>query len=224
MTRPRLFAPVSAGLLGLAVLFLALPIAGILTRVAPRDLLNGLHDPGARDALRLSLVTSLTAVAVIVAVGTPAAWLLATRRFRGHGLLLTVIELPLVLPPAVAGIGLLAALGPHGLLGPALHVAGVRLSLDTASVVIALIFVASPFFVRQAHAGFASIDPALLDASRSLGAGEGRTFLRVGVPLAHHALGAGAALALGRALGEFGATLLFAGSLRSVTQIGRAHV
>ena len=122
------------------------------------------------------------------------------------------------MPPAVAGIGLLAALGPRGLLGPVLDDLGVRLVLETAGVVVALTFVASPFYLRQAQAGFAAVDPRLLEASRTLGAGELRTFLRVGIPGARAALGAGAALAWGRALGEFGATLLFAGSLRSVTQ------
>jgi len=218
MTRTGPFAVVCAVLLAATVAFLLLPVAAIITNVPPRDLVDGLRDPAAREALRLSLTTSLAAVGIIVAFGTPTAWLLATRRFRGRGALITVVELPLVVPPAVAGIGLLAALGPNGLLGPALDAGGIRLVLETAGVVVALVFVASPFFVRQALAGFAAVDPALLAASRTLGAGEARTFLRVGVPLARQALGAGVALAWGRALGEFGATLLFAGSLRGVTQ------
>jgi molybdate transport system permease protein len=118
----------------------------------------------------------------------------------------------------VAGIGLLAALGPRGLLGGVLGDAGVRLVLETSGVVVALTFVASPFYVRQAIAGFEAVDPVLLDASRTLGASEARTFIRVAVPVARGALGAGAALAWGRALGEFGATLMFAGSFRGVTQ------
>ena len=218
MTRMGSFAVVCVVLLAATVAFLALPVVGILTDVPPGDLIDGLRDPAARDALRLSLTTSLAAVGLIVLFGTPAAWFLATRRFRGRGLLITVIELPLVLPPAVAGIGLLAALGPRGLLGPALDDAGLRLVLETAGVVVALTFVASPYFIRQAIAGFAALDPAVLAASRTLGAGEARTFFRIGVPLTRGVLGAGAALAWGRALGEFGATLLFAGSLRGVTQ------
>lgn len=218
MTRRSPFAVVSAVALALTVGFLTIPVIAIFTDVAPRDLLESLDDPAARDALRLSLVTSILALALIVLVGTPAAWLLATRRFRGRALMTTLVELPLVVPPAVAGIGLLAALGPNGLLGPWLSDLGIRLVLETSGVVVALTFVASPFYLRQAQAGFAAVDRRLLDASRTLGAGELRTFLRVGVPQARAALYAGAALAWGRALGEFGATLLFAGSLRSTTQ------
>lgn len=213
-----LFA-VGAGLaLAIGLAFLTLPVVAIFVDVPPGDLVDSLGDTAALDALRLSLETSAIALAVIVAVGTPAAWLLATRRWPGRSLLITLVELPLVVPPAVAGIGLLAALGPDGLLGGALDEAGIRLAFETAGVVVALTFVASPFYVRQAIAGFEALDPALLDASRTLGASEARTFARVAVPVARGALGAGAALAWGRALGEFGATLMFAGSFRGVTQ------
>ena len=155
---------------------------------------------------------------LIVGVGTPAAYFLATRRFRGRGALITLIELPLVLPPAVAGIALLAAVGPAGLLGGAIEDAGLQLTLATAGVVVALTFVAAPFHMRQAIAAFEAVDPTLLDASRTLGASPARTFLRVAVPAALPGLVAGTALALGRALGEFGATLMFAGSFRGITQ------
>jgi molybdate transport system permease protein len=213
-----LFA-VGAGLaLAIGLAFLTLPVVAIFVDVPPGDLVDSLGDPAALDALRLSLETSAIALAVIVVVGTPAAWLLATRRWPGRSLLITLVELPLVVPPAVAGIGLLAALGPDGLLGGALDEAGIRLAFETAGVAVALTFVASPFYVRQAIAGFEALDPALLDASRTLGASEARTFARVAVPVARGALGAGAALAWGRALGEFGATLMFAGSFRGVTQ------
>jgi molybdate transport system permease protein len=213
-----LFA-VGAGLaLAIGLAFLTLPVVAIFVDVPPGDLVDSLGDAAALDALRLSLETSVIALAVIVVVGTPAAWLLATRRWPGRSVLITLVELPLVVPPAVAGIGLLAALGPDGLLGGALDEAGVRLAFETAGVVVALTFVASPFYIRQAIAGFEALDPALLDASRTLGASEARTFARVAVPVARGALGAGAALAWGRALGEFGATLMFAGSFRGVTQ------
>jgi molybdate transport system permease protein len=131
---------------------------------------------------------------------------------------ITVLELPLILPPAAAGIGLLAAFGPRGLLGPALGDAGIELVLARAGVVVALAFVASPFYLRQAQAAFAALDPRLLEASRTLGAGEARTFWRVALPLARPGLATGAVLAWGRAIGEFGATLMFAGSLQGVTQ------
>src|SRR5215212_4445316 len=204
--------------LALALTFLALPVVAVFANTAPGDLLDSLGDASARDALRLSLETSALALAIIVAVGTPAAYLLATRRFRGHALVVTLVELPLVLPPAVAGIGLLAALGPNGILGSLVEDAGIRLVLATAGVVVALVFVSAPFYLRQAQAAFAAIDPALLEASRTLGVGEARTFARVALPVARPGLLTGVALAWGRALGEFGATLMFAGSFRGVTQ------
>ena len=170
------------------------------------------------DALWLSLQTTAAAIVLILVVGTPAAYLLATRSFRGKALAVTLVELPLVLPPAVAGIALLASLGPEGILGGALAKAGIELPLTTAAVVVALTFVASPFYLRQAVAAFASVDRTLLDASRTLGASEARGFRRVVIPAAMPGLSAGAALALGRALGEFGATLMFAGSFQGITQ------
>jgi molybdate transport system permease protein len=214
----RLFPALLWVALTVALAFLALPVVAIFVHTGPGALASSLGDSAARDALRLSLETSAMALAAILLVGTPAAYLLATREFRGRALLTTLVELPLVLPPAVAGIGLLAALGPNGLLGGVLHDAGIRLVLQTAGVVVALAFVASPFYVRQAQAAFGAIDPSLAEASRTLGAGEARTFLRVAIPVARSGLVAGAALAWGRALGEFGATLMFAGSFRGVTQ------
>jgi molybdate transport system permease protein len=209
----RWFRVLLVAAVAVALLFLTLPVVAIFVNVGPLDLLGGLDDEGALDALRLSLVCSAAAVAIIMLVGTPAAYFLATRRFRGRAVLITLIELPLVLPPAVAGIGLLAALGPKGLLG-----GHVELVLTTAGVIVALTFVSAPFYIRQAQAGFEAVDRTWLDASRTLGAGEARTFLRVAVPAAGPGLIAGLALAWGRALGEFGATLMFAGSFRGITQ------
>jgi molybdate transport system permease protein len=204
--------------LGVALCFLTLPILAIFLDTAPGDLVDSLGEEGALEALRLSLACTTAAVAIIVAVGTPAAWLLATRRFRGRAAVITLVELPLVLPPAVAGIGLLAALGPNGVLGGLVEDAGVQLVLSTAGVIVALTFVAAPFYMRQAQAAFEAIDPTWVDASRTLGASEARTFSRVAIPGAGSGLIAGLALAWGRALGEFGATLMFAGSFRGVTQ------
>jgi molybdate transport system permease protein len=209
----RWFPALLVAALTVTLLFLTLPIVAIFVNVGPLDLVGGLDDEGALDALRLSLLCSATAVAIIVLIGTPAAYLLATRRFRGRAALVTLIELPLVLPPAVAGIGLLAALGPKGLLG-----GHVELVLTTAGVIVALTFVSAPFYLRQAQAGFEAVDRTWLDASRTLGAGEARTFLRVAIPAAGPGLISGLALAWGRALGEFGATLMFAGSFRGITQ------
>ena len=204
--------------LAVTVAFLTLPIVAIFVDVGLGELLESLDDPASLDALRLSLETTVIALVIIVVVGTPAAYLLATRSFPGRAGVVTLIELPLILPPAAAGIGLLAALGPNGLIGSQLDALGITLPLTTAGVVVALVFVASPFYIRQAQAGFASLDRTLLEASSTLGAPEGRTFARVAIPLALPSLGTGAALAWGRALGEFGATLMFAGSFRGVTQ------
>jgi molybdate transport system permease protein len=216
--RRRWFPAALALALALALSFLTLPVLAIFLDTSPGALVSSLGDRGAREALWLSLKTTSLALLVILAVGTPAAWLLATRRFPGRTLVVTLVELPLVLPPAVAGIALLAAAGPQGILGGAVEEAGLGLALSTAGVVVALTFVASPFYVRQAQASFSAIDRSVLDASRTLGASEARTFARVAVPAALPGLAAGAALAPGRALGEFGATLIFAGSLEGVTQ------
>jgi len=212
------FGVATALALAVALTFLTLPIVALFVEQPPGELLDALGEEGALDALWLSLRTTTAAMVLIVGIGTPAAYFLATRRFRGRSALITLIELPLVLPPAVAGIALLAAVGPAGLLGGWVEDAGLQLTLATAGVVVALTFVAAPFHIRQAIAAFEALDPALLDASRTLGAAPVRTFLRIAIPAALPGLVAGMALALGRALGEFGATLMFAGSFRGITQ------
>jgi len=198
--------------------FLTLPVVAIFVNASPGRLLSSLGRSQSLQALRLSLETSAIAVAVIVLAGTPGAYLLATRRFRGHALVLTLIELPLVLPPAVAGIGLLASLGPHGLLGGALAAAHIQLVLQTAGVVVALAFVSAPLYLRQAHAAFAAIEREHIEGALALGIRRPAVFLHIAVPIARPALLAGLALAWGRALGEFGATLMFAGSFQDITQ------
>ncbi len=218
MSGSRWFRALLVVALACVLVFLTVPVAGIFVNVPPGELLASLGEEGSLEALHLSLQATALALAIIVVAGTPAAYLLATRSFRGRSLAVTLVELPLVLPPAVAGIALLAALGPEGLLGGLLADAGVQLVFQTAGVVVALIFVASPFYIRQAQAAFASIDPTLLEASRTLGAGEARTFLAVAIPTARAGLLSGTVLAWGRALGEFGATLIFAGSFQGVTQ------
>jgi molybdate transport system permease protein len=200
------------------VAFFLLPVVAIFTRVPPGELVDQLSNEVVRDALRVTLETNLVALAFILLLGTPAAYLIATRSFRGRALVLTLIELPLVLPPAVAGIGLLAAFGRTGLLGDELEALGVSVSFTRTAVMLAVAFVAGPFYVRPAIAAFESVDSTLLGAARTLGAGPGRTFVRVALPLASAGLGAGAALAFARGLGEFGATIMFAGSLQGVTQ------
>ena len=212
------FRLLAALALALLLGFLVVPMLALFVETGPGELISALGERGAAEALWLSLRTSLAALVIIVVVGTPAAYLLARRDFRGRAGVITLIELPLVLPPAAAGIALLAAFGPSGILGGAIEDAGVQLVLQTAGVIVALVFVSAPFYVRGALAAFEAIDANLLDASRTLGAGEGRTFARVAIPGARAGLSSGLALAWGRALGEFGATLMFAGSLEGRTQ------
>jgi molybdate transport system permease protein len=198
--------------------FLLIPVLAIFLRIPPGELFSQLGSEVAIDALIVTAKTSAIAQAMILAVGTPAAYLLATRRFRGRSLVITLVELPLVLPPAVAGIALLVALGRQGLLGDAIGALGVSVGFTQGAVVLAVMFVSSPFYIRQAIAAFESVDADLLAASRTLGAGPARTFRRVALPLAAGGLAAGAALSFARGVAEFGATLFFAGSFQAVTQ------
>jgi molybdate transport system permease protein len=202
----------------LTLAFLLLPIVGIFVHTSPGKVLGQLSNPVVTDAFIVSLKTSVIAQALIILFGTPTAYLLATRRFPGHSVAVTLVELPLVLPPAVAGVGLLAALGREGLLGSSLSALGITLPFTQTAVVIAVAYVASPLYIRQAIAAFEATDRRLTAASRTLGAGPVRTFFRVELPLARSGLIAGLALSFARGLGEFGATIMFAGSLQGVTQ------
>lgn len=203
---------------GIALTFLAIPIVALFAE-APLDRIPGLFsDPVMQEILAVTVRTNLIANALILGFGTPTAYLLASRRFPGRALLVTLVELPLVLPPAVAGIGLLAAFGAGGLLGDQLSEAGIFIPFTEWAVVLAITFVASPFYVRQAIASFEAVDPQLPAAARTLGAGPARTFLRVSLPLAASGLAAGWVLAFARGVGEFGATIMFAGNVRGVTQ------
>jgi molybdate transport system permease protein len=203
---------------GVALLFLLLPIVAIFLQVPPGDLFDALGTSAARDALVVTAETNAVAMLLIIGFGTPTAYWVATRAGRLRDLVVTLIELPLVLPPAVAGIGLLVAFGRLGLLGGTFDALGIDIAFTKAAVVLAVTFVASPFYVRTAVSAFESIDPALPSAARTLGAGPGRVFFRISMPLAGGGLGAGAALAFARGIGEFGATIMFAGSLQGVTQ------
>ena len=217
-TRSR-WVPILAGVMTASLLaFVMLPILAIFVQVSPSELLAQLRSPVAVQALAISLKTSAIAMVVIVGLGIPVAYVLSRARWRGAPLVTTLIELPLVLPPAVAGIALLATFGRNGLLGAPLGAMGIELPFTQTAVVMALVFVAIPFQVGTSLAAFRSVDPELLAASRTLGAGPVRTFAKVAVPLAAPGLTAGAALAWARALGEFGATLLFAGSFVGRTQ------
>jgi molybdate transport system permease protein len=216
--RPTAFGVALVVATALALAFLLVPIVAIFAELTLSEIVAGLTSDVALDALRVTAETNLTAMALIVVFGTPTAYLLATRSFRGRSLVVTLVELPLVLPPAVAGLGLLAAFGRFELLGRAFGAVGIEIAFTKVAVVMAVTYVASPFYVRTAIAAFESVDTDLVAASRTLGAGPARTFRRVALPLAAGGLGAGLALAFARGLGEFGATIMFAGSLQGVTQ------
>jgi molybdate transport system permease protein len=203
---------------GVTLAFLAVPIVALFAEVPLGDVPGLLGEQSVQDALRVTARTNLVANLLIVGLGTPTAFVLATHRFRGRALVVTLVELPLVLPPAVAGIGLLAAFGVDGLLGRNLQDAGIVLPFSEWAVVFAVTFVASPFYMRQAITAFEGVDRTLVDASRTLGAGPVRTFWRVWMPLAAAGLVAGWVLAFARGVGEFGATIIFAGNVSGQTQ------
>ena len=199
-------------------LFLALPLVALLLRVPPADLIARLGEPAVLEALRLSLVTSVIATLLVVMLGLPMAWVLATRRFPGKRIVEVLVDLPMVLPPTVAGFALLMAFGRTGLAGRTLDALGVSLPFTTAGVVVAQVFMALPFFVGPARAGLLGVERRYLEAAATLRAGEGFTFFRVLLPLALPAISAGVAMAAARALGEFGATITFAGNMPGRTQ------
>jgi molybdate transport system permease protein len=213
-----LFALVTAFAAAVAFGFLLLPLVAIFLRIPVRELFAQLGNDVARDALVVSLKTSAIAHIAVLAFGTPTAYLLARRRFHGRSIVVTLTEIPLVLPPAVAGIALLAAFGRFGLLGEELNALGIQIGFTQLAVILAVAFVESPFYLRGSIAAFEAVDEKLISAARTLGAGPWRVFTRVAIPLAAGGLGAASALALARGLGEFGATIIFAGSLQGVTQ------
>jgi molybdate transport system permease protein len=199
------------------VAFLALPLFGLVTTTSWSDFLAGLDHPIVWPALRLSVFTTVASLVVVVLFGTPLAWLLARRQGRLARLLETTVQLPIVIPPAVAGVALLLAFGRRGLAG-FLYPEGFSVAFTTAAVVMAEVFVSAPFFVQAATSAFRRIDENLLLVARSFGASPLRLFVRIGLPLAAPGLIAGAAMSWARALGEFGATLMFAGNLADETQ------
>jgi molybdate transport system permease protein len=204
----------------LAVLagFISLPILSLVLWTVNEDSWRAMATPEARDALLLSIRTTSISMLIIVSVGTPAAYVLARKDFRGKRLLDSLIDIPAVLPPSAAGIALLLTFGRFGLAGRYLEAFGVQVTFTTAAVVIAEVFVAAHFYVRQATVGFSQVRRDVEEAARVDGAGSVGVFTKVTVPLAFPALVAGAVMAWARALGEFGATVVFAGSFQGVTQ------
>jgi molybdate transport system permease protein len=197
--------------------FLITPLVALLWRSLP-----GLSGLGLGslvvDALRLSLLTTFTTTVISVLVGTPTAYLLARYRFPGQTMLDTLIDLPTVLPPAVAGLALLMAFGRYGLLGKPLTAVGITLPFTTAAVIVAQTFIAAPFYIRGARAGFSAVDRRLERIAATLGASNWRIFWQVTIPLAGRSLFGGAIMTWARALGEFGATIMFAGNFQGRTQ------
>jgi molybdate transport system permease protein len=197
---------------------LLLPLVALLVSSSPADLAAGASSPLFGPALALSLRTTLLSLLLIVVTGTPLAWWLASSPSRLARAAEVVVELSIVIPPAVVGVALLRAFGRRGLLGPALEQVGVALPFTSAAVVVAQVVVAAPFYVQAAANAFRKVDLDLLIVARTLGATRTRAFARVAVPVALPGLIVGASLAWARALGEFGATLLFAGNFRGSTQ------
>jgi molybdate transport system permease protein len=215
---PVVIFVLTAAVIAVVFAFLLLPIVALIVY---QPIGQTLHEFGAQvstDAIKVSLKTNLIAMGLTLLLGTPFAYAIGRHRFRGRNVVITLVELPLVLPPAVAGIGLLAAYGRLGLLGGSLTSLGITLGFTQAAVVMAIVLVASPFYLRGAIAAFEAIDPTLLDVAGTLGAGRLRRMLRVALPLARAGLGASAALAFARGIGEFGATILFAGSFQGSTE------
>src|SRR5436853_1659508 len=212
---PPLF--IVLGAIGAA--FVALPVLGLARRAPWGRIVEILTGPGAGTALQLSLEVSLLATLCSVVFGVPLAWILARGTFRGRATLRALVILPLVLPPVVAGVGLLEALGRSGVVGSWLErIAGIQLTFHTAGAVVAATFVSIPLVVLSAEAGFRSLDPRFEHAAAVLGAKPGYTLRRVILPMVGPQLVAGAVLAWARALGEFGATITFAGNLEGRTQ------
>ena len=202
----------------LMVSVLAIPLLALILSTGLGDFFDGLSHPLALSALRLSLLTTTSSLALTLLLGTPLAWWMARHPGPAERAVATLVQLPIVVPPAVSGLALLLAFGRRGLLGPLLERAGWTLPFTTAAVVVAELFVSAPFYVQSAAAAFRRLDEDVLWAARSLGASPVRRFFQVALPLSRPGVVTGAALSWARALGEFGATLMFAGNLTGRTQ------
>ncbi|MBI5671244.1 MAG: molybdate ABC transporter permease subunit [Chloroflexi bacterium] len=202
----------------LFVLLLGLPLLALALRALETRAWERSTGSGIPEAMFISLITTLATVSLTLLLGTPLAYVLARWQFPFKRALNLLIELPIVLPPAVAGLALLVTFGRRGLLGPALAVVGISLPFSTLAVIIAQTFIAAPFYIRSAQVGFKGVDPEIEEAARVDGASGLALFWRITLPLAWRSLAAGLALSWARALGEFGATILFAGSLQGRTQ------
>jgi molybdate transport system permease protein len=200
------------------LLFFLLPLVALLVRTPPASLIANLHAPVVRQAVTLSLGTTCLTTLLAILLGTPVGYLLARQRFPLRRAIDILVDLPTVLPPAVAGVALLMAFGRRGLLGGALDSLGIHLAFTPLAVVLAQLFVAAPFYVRAAAVGFSSIEPEMVQAAALDGASSWQTFRAILLPLARIGLLSGAVMTWARALGEFGATMIFAGNYPGRTQ------
>jgi len=209
-------------ILGLIVLtyflFIALPILSVFLRIEPDQINAQLQNPQIIEAIQLSLYTSAIATLIAFILAVPTAYFMATRKFPGKAVIDTVIDLPFVLPPAVAGVALLYAFAPKGLLGPLLNIFGFTIPGYTIAVIIAETFVASPFLLRSAKTGFENLDKDIVNSAKLLSGSRLRVFFTVALPLSIRAITSGTMMTWARAMGEFGATLMFAGNLIGITQ------
>jgi molybdate transport system permease protein len=207
-----------AFILLLAIGFIALPIASLFIKSPFDTTLRSLHDPVVVDALKLSLMTSTLTTSIVVLIGTPVAYVSARFHYFGKEIADSLIDLPVIMPPAVAGIALLMAFGRMGILGHYLYAFGFSIAFTTLAVIIAQVFVSSPFYIRQARTSFEDVDLAFEEAARTLGATRIYAFFHVILPIALNGLISGAIMAFARSLGEFGATIMFAGNFQGRTQ------
>ena len=217
--RKGLFLYLGGGaLLTLVLIFIVTPIISLFLRITPEEFLSSLSSPVVWNALTLSLITASLSTLVIILIGTPVAWINARHRYPGREIVDTLIDLPLVLPPTVAGLALLMAFGRMGLIGNFFYQFGISIAFTTLAVLIAQVFVSLPFYIRQARASFEQLDTMYENAARTLGSTAVPTFVTIILPLVKTGLIAGAIMSFARALGEFGATIMFAGNFQ-----GRTH-
>ncbi|NYT03045.1 MAG: molybdate ABC transporter permease subunit [Methanosarcinales archaeon] len=218
ISRKALLKLCLSAVLLLVTLFLVLPVASLLLKVSPGVFLQSLRDPVVMDALSLSLATSAVTTITVILFGTPVAYVNARFHYPGKEIIDSFIDLPVIMPPAVAGIALLMAFGRMGVLGQHLNALGFNVAFTTLAVIIAQIFVSAPFFMRQARTSFEDVDRIYECAARTLGATDTYTFFHVTLPIAQNGLISGAIMTFARSLGEFGATIMFAGNFQGRTQ------